>query len=461
MSNRSRRRTVWLAAAGCVLVTVAACGTSTGTGGGTNSSQSSSQSNDSAGGNTTQGASTGGSGKTLNLTIGQALAMSGDLADFGPPLAKADKLAVQQIQAALKEIGSDSTVKLVSADTGSSPEIGVQAARTVVSKGASCIIGDIASSGTLAIARSVTIPGGILEISPSSTSDEITKLQSNGLINRTVVANMFEGRALAQIIKEKIGGPKGVTINVGSRNDAGNLSIAENFQNQWKEWGGTVGKFVTYNPGQNSYDAEAGALVEGNPAGWVIADFPETFSKFGPALARTGKWDPAKTFTSDALASPQLPDSAGKTVTNGMQGLTPGVPEGTDLSTEFSKLYQSEDPDIKMGSYVGNAFDATMLCFLSAVAAGSTNGTDMAKKIHAVSGPPGKKYTYLQLADAIKALQAGEDIDYEGVSGAVNLDEHGDPQAGTFDIYTFKDGTMSTVGQISYNPDAQGGGATG
>ena len=36
----------------------------------------------------------------------------------------------------------------------------------------------------------------------------------------------------------------------------------------------------------------------------MIIDFPDTFAKVGPALVRTGKWTPAKTFMNDVMSIP-------------------------------------------------------------------------------------------------------------------------------------------------------------
>ena len=43
-----------------------------------------------------------------------------------------------------------------------------------------------------------------------------------------------------------------------------------------------------------SFDTEAQQLIRGNPDGWVIIDFPETFEKMGPALVRAGGWAPRR-----------------------------------------------------------------------------------------------------------------------------------------------------------------------
>ena len=130
----------------------------------------------------------GGSGATLDLTIGDSVPLSGDLADFGPPGDKAAKLAVSEINKAIDAAGVDHTVNLVTEDNcgGADQQCAVQAARKMVeSDNASCIAGAWASADTIPTAESVAIPDQVLLISPASTSDEITGLEDDGLVNRT------------------------------------------------------------------------------------------------------------------------------------------------------------------------------------------------------------------------------------------------------------------------------------
>ena len=90
-----------------------------------------------------------------------------------------------------------------------------------------------------------------------------------------------------------------------------------------------------------------------------------------------------------------------------------------------------------------------MLCVLAAVAAGSSDSTAIQEQVQAVSGPPGDQYDYTQLADAIEALQAGDDIDYQGVSGPGDLDDNGDPTLGFYETYEYDDqGKFSVTGTV-------------
>jgi len=395
----------------------------------------------------------GGGEAQLDLVIGDSLPLTGDLSDFGPPGQKASDLAVSEINKAIQQAGVEHTVKVVHEDNETSPQAAVQAARKLVdSDGASCITGAWASSDTIPTAQSVSIPDGVLQISPASTSDEITALDDDGLVNRTSPPDSFQGPTLANTMDAALGGANGKTVNIGARNDSYGTGLAGTFGDAWKELGGSVGQEVIYDPEQPSYDSEAGQITSGNPDAIVIIDFPETFVKVGPALQRTGNWDPSKGWFTDGLASGDVPDSVDAQVIDGMRGTAPGSPDKGEASTAFDDLYTSSDPrDVDRQTFDTQNFDATILCYLAAVAAGSTDGKDMADQIVDVSAPPGAPYTWEQLPEAIKALQNGDDIDYQGASGQIDLDDAGDATAGVYDIYTFKGATL-TLDEIGETP---------
>ena len=149
---------------------------------------------------------------------------------------------------------------------------------------------------------------------------DITKLDDSGLVFRTPPSDALQGKVLAQVISDAIGADK--TVNIGARNDPYGNALAGVFEEAWKAGGGTIGAKVVYNPAAASLDSEAGKLAAGNPDAWVVIDFPDSWQKMGPALARTGKWSPAKTWTVDGLKSNDLPEKAGVKVTEGMQGLS-------------------------------------------------------------------------------------------------------------------------------------------
>jgi branched-chain amino acid transport system substrate-binding protein len=393
----------------------------------------------------------GGSEETLDLVIGDSLPLSGDLADFGPPGEKAADLAVEEINAAIEEAGVDHTVEIVHEDNGggADQQAAVQAARKLVeSDGASCIAGAWASADTIPTSESVAIPEEVLLISPASTSDEITGLEDDGLINRTAPPDSFQGPTLANYVDQELGGAEGKTVNVGVRNDAYGTGLGDTFSAGWEDLGGEIGERVDYDTKLPNYDSEADQITSGNPDAIVIVDFPETYNKVGPALVRAG-FDPETTFVTDGLISGDLAEGAGADAVNGLRGTAPGTPDEDDATVAFDELYTSSPPnDVDRMTFDAQNFDAVMLCYLAAVAAGSTEGADMAETVQDVSSGPGDQYTWEELPAAIEALQNGDDIDYEGASGSIDMDENGDATAGVYDIYEFKNGAPGAVDEV-------------
>ena len=402
--------------------------------------------------------SDGGGGETsLELTVGDSVPLSGDLADFGPPGDKAAQIAVDEINKAIGEAGVDHTVNLVTEDNcgGADQQCAVQAARKMVeSDGASCIAGAWASADTLPTAESVAIPEQVLLISPASTSDEITGLDDDGLVNRTSPPDSFQGPTLSKYLVEKaLGGAQNATVNIGARNDAYGTGLADTFSEAWEAAGGQVGEEVVYDIKLPNYDTEAEKIVSGNPDGIVIVDFPETFNKVGPALVRAG-FDPTIGFVTDGLISSDLAESAGEDAVNGVRGTAPGVPDDEESAKAFDDLWNksSIEPNVDRQTFDAQNFDAVVLCYLAAVAAGSTEGADMAEQVQSISAPPGDTFTWEDLPAAIEALQNGDDIDYQGASGPIDMDENGDATSGVYDVYEFKNGVPETIDEVEVTP---------
>jgi ABC-type branched-subunit amino acid transport system substrate-binding protein len=391
----------------------------------------------------------GGGEAQLDLVIGDSIPLTGDLSPFGPPGQKAAEMAIGQINAAIQQTGVEHTVSIVHEDNETSPQAAVQAARKLVqSDGATCLAGAWASTDSLPTAQSVTIPEGVLQISPASTSTELTPVEDDGLLNRVPPADNLQGPVLAQVMAEEVGGAEGKTINIGARNDSYGESFVEALTQGFEALGGTVGEAVLYDPEQPSYNSEAQQIVSGNPDAIAIIDFPETFEKVGPALERTGGWDPNKAFITDGLASGDLIEALDPLM-NGFRGTAPGSPEAGAASEAFDQLYQQSEPrNVDRNTFDSQNFDAVILCYLAAVAAGSTDGKEMADQLQAITGPGGTKYTWEQLPEAVEALQNGEDIDYVGAAGEIDLDENGDPEQGVYDVYRIENADFSPIRQV-------------
>jgi ABC-type branched-subunit amino acid transport system substrate-binding protein len=395
------------------------------------------------------GSQRAGGRKPLRLTIGDIVSLSGQQEPFGLPGKKAADLAVEEIKRAIVEAKADHRITIKHENDRSDQQGALDRATSLVRSGATCITGPWSTGSLVQTATVLTIPKKVLEISPAASGDGLVHLQESGYVKRTVTPDRLQGPALAQVMDTELHGAKGKTVNIGAFRNIYGKTGAASLAAAWKKLGGKVGATVVYEANLPTYEKQARQLTAGKPDAWVFFDFLDTYIKIAPELARTHLWKADRTFVGDALAVATLPSSAGRDVTEGVRGVAPGAPDTTPLGRAFDKLYSSAPGPKYRQNFDAQNFDAVVLCYLSAVAAGSTRGRDMAEWVAKVSAPPGQKYTWLQLPEAIRALQNGDDIDYQGASGPIDMNARGSPTAGTYDLFRFRKSLLELYGETN------------
>lgn len=377
-------------------------------------------------------------GCSFTLRIGDVLPFTGSLSAFGGNMDKAVRLAINLQNTALKKAGLSKRIKVVlvdSQDGQSQASASVEAAKKEVGEHVDVIIGEMASGATIPMAQSVTIPNHVVLISPTASAPQLVQLKGGrGWVWRAYPSDNLQGRVLAEAALQKFG--KGATVNVGARNDAFGTALEQLFVAQWKALGGKVGVDISWNPDQPTFDTEAGQLVGGNPAGWVIIDFPETFLKFAPALIRTGKWDPTKTLMTEALKDGPTLDKIGQPVLglSGTAASAAGGPAGDAFHALWNKDVKGAQP---YTGFEGTAFDAANMAFLAALRGCSAAPAKLKNYLVSVSGPPGPKVTFQQMGTAIKLLLAHKDINYEGAFSPVDFAPDGDISSAVYEIWRY------------------------
>jgi branched-chain amino acid transport system substrate-binding protein len=402
----------------------------------------------------------------LNLVIGNSLPLRGDSSELGSSGEKASKLALARIKAAIGEADADHTVTTVQQDQGADTDEAVGAAKALVNDDhATCLTGPWTPDALLETAKVVAIPSKVLEISPISAGKDVTELNDHDLVDSTALPESVEGDAISKAIERELGGVQGNTVNVAASNDTYGDSLAQNFIEAWQGQDGTVGGQVVLAPpplsssstsgstttsGTSAYSAQASQVTSGSPDAILLIDDPAGFAQLAPALSSAFGWNPATAWGSDQLVSPGLPEQVGADVMAEMRALAPGSPQGEGPTTAFVHEFKSAQPkSVKLAPFAAQEFDATVLCYLAAVAAGSTDGQKMADKLIDITAPGGEVFTWQQLPEAIKALEDGKDIDYTGASGPIDMDVHGNPTDGVFDIYRYtSDGGLEVAGEV-------------
>jgi len=383
--------------------------------------------------------------KPFQLKIGNIMPLTGDLSAFGPSLDAAARLGAQLVNQALKgdHLNSKFSVQIVDTqDDQSKIPPAVEAAQKLASENVNVIIGTLSSGSTIAVAQSVAIPKNIVEITPTSSSPAITALKDNNLVFQMGPNDNFQARELAATIAKQIGSH--ALLNIGWRNDDYGNGAAALFKTLWKKQGGKIGVTESWDPNAPSFDSIAQKLVGGNPTAYMIFDFPQTFQKLGPALVRTGKWSPKKTFVSAEFRDANALAAIGAPATEGLRGVA--ASNGTTpLQNAFTAYFKRMEPGKPATGYESFAFDSVILASLAALQADSPSGATFAKDIEAVSNGPGKTFTYQHIAAAIKAIEAGTKIDFDGVSSPLDLSPQGAPNAERYDVWTYTGGQIKVL----------------
>jgi ABC-type branched-subunit amino acid transport system substrate-binding protein len=357
------------------------------------------------------------------LTIGTLLPQTGSLAFLGPPEFAGVHLAIKEINAAGGVLGKQ--VANIDTDSGdTSTQIASQSVNKLLTSKADVIIGAASSSVSLSVIDQIT-GAGVVQISPANTSDAFTTYNDKGLYFRTAPPDVLQGRVLGNLIVQDGNAKVGLLV----LQDSYGTGLAKNAKAAIESGGGQVVAEEVYDPKAADYSAEVGKIKAANPDAIVMIGFDET-KKIVPKLVEAGLTSKTKKwyFVDGNLAN------YGKEFPNGTFDTAKGTLPGAKSPEEFQAKLKEVDPALKDYSYAPESYDATILSALAAIAAKSDAPGEIAKQLGPVSEGGTKCTTFKQCADL---LNAGTDIDYDGISGPVEFNEAGDPAEATIGIYQY------------------------
>ncbi|WP_246142687.1 ABC transporter substrate-binding protein [Nocardioides rubriscoriae] len=107
---------------------------------------------------------------------------------------------------------------------------------------------------------------------------------------------------------------------------------------------------------------------------------------------------------------------------------------GAELGDDFKQRLLSVNKKLKDFTYGPESYDATIVAALAAIAADNDSGTAVGSKMQEVTAGGEKCTEFKACADL---LAAGTDIDYDGVSGPIDLNSTGSPSAATIGIFQY------------------------
>ena len=371
------------------------------------------------------------------IKIGTLIDATGDLAVFGPPIVLATDLAALLINEAGGIDGRP--IEMVHRDSGTSPQIGTDAASALVNvDGVEAIVGSLSSGVSLAIAESVTIPNGAVLVSPASTSPALTNLDDNDLVFRTTVSDALQGVILANAASQ-LGYDNVATLYI---NNAYGEGLSTVFSETFESIGGTVSAQVPIEGGQASYASELRQASQGGATVLIAMSYPETAGVY-LREAVEGQFFEEFMFV-DGTKNQEMFDGLGVENFEGNYGTAPGAP-GTPTQETFKELYASKLDGDPSSIFISEAFDAAAILALAIAEAGSEDGADIAAAMRKVANAPGEKVGPGDLGRALQLISQGQDIDYVGAAGEQEFDANGDV-LNTIEVWKIEGGQITSTG---------------
>jgi branched-chain amino acid transport system substrate-binding protein len=213
------------------------------------------------------------------------------------------------------------------------------------------------------------------------------------------------------------------------------IGLGDAFPEAFARVGGQVTGKVVYNANQSSYRSEIQQALGGKPDvilfGGYTPDGIQIFKEWFQ-LGLGGTWmGPGFAFDQKFVQGIGPQAAEGIIVVEGAPNLASSAYKNAD------RLYRGATGQ-EADFFAAMAYDHLMAVSLAILAAkGDSSGEAIKTHLRKVTNPPGK--TVGTWAEAVPLLRAGEKINYEGASSALDFDEHGDVET-DFGIYRIRGG---------------------
>ncbi|MGW8195650.1 MAG: branched-chain amino acid ABC transporter substrate-binding protein [Desulforhopalus sp.] len=344
------------------------------------------------------------------IKFGVAGPHSGDLASYGLPSVNAAKLVVDKVNANGGINGKK--VELLIEDDVCKPEISTNTATKLVSDKVDVVLGHICSGATIA-AMPIYKDAGVLVMSPSATSDELTLSGDYPNFFRTIAPNSAQSPAMVDFAINKLGLAKIAIIH--DKGDYGK-PLAEGAKKYIEEKGdGEVVLFEGITPGAMDYSAIVQKIKQSGADVVIFGGYHPEASKIVTIMKK--KRLKTKFVSDDGVKDDTFIKVAGEAA-EGVYAAGPQDNSSNPLAIQAKDEHKAafgKDP----GAFFEGAYAAAVVMLNAIEQAGSTKLEDLKKVLHTekVDTPVGK----------------------------INFDENGDAIGVGFSMYVVQDGSYVVV----------------
>jgi len=347
---------------------------------------------------------------------------------LGPAVDAGVALAVADIAEAGGILGHDVEVDTVTYSGDDVDEV----ATGIVEDGVGLLVGPTTTphaAATLAIVGGAGIP----QCSGSVTEPGFPARTDAGTFYRTIAPDDAEAPALARTVAAD--GHTDAVI-VARADDYGRL-VGDALVGALDGEGVTSGPVLTYDvdPTPEELDALADEVVARSPGAVVVVGFSEGAGLVAGLLDRAV---PASSlYATEGAYSAAYPAAVGDDPSR-VDGMTVVGPVGEQ---GFVRRVEG-DTDGRV-LYAATTYDCLIVAALAAEAAGTTDPAEIAAAVPEVTRDGARCTTF---GECRTLLADGEDIDYDGASGPLDLDDDGDVTVARYTVARFEGGTPRITG---------------
>lgn len=376
-----------------------------------------------------------------------------DASDTQSDIAKAN-MAAKEINEAggLLIEGKAYELRIVAEDHGGNAEGGISAVERMAERGITAMVGPPWSSIALGDepdgsdgAALAAVQANILTVSSSATSPLLTTLDDDDLVWRTVPSDSLQAIVAARYLLEEKGVARAAVL---FRDEAWGQGLSSAFSAAFEAGGGEIVSSVSYDVSgeeiddvqRHNFSSELAAIFQELPDVVVLMNFDEVW-QISNRIAQGGYLDeygdtPPLFFGTDATFTVDLLSNGNPEVLRNMEGTSPLADKGGDDFQSFASSFAASD----LGEPEG--FDATrydaVYCIALAMQSAQSVDAQVVKghmRLIANANDGDREIHVAEWREAREALLNGEGINYEGASGPIEFDQHGDPASAFFVLY--------------------------
>lgn len=219
-------------------------------------------------------------------------------------------------------------------------------------------------------------------------------------------------------------------------------AVADDF----KALGGDPGIPLSFQPDAATYQGLIRDALATQPQAIVLVGYPATAAHIMQEYLVIGS--AVRWYFAPTLQSQGFLDNVPHSLVEGAVGVAPGL--SATAARAFSDLFQQRfSGDVPLtGAYY--YYDSMALLLLAVAAAEHTAGTapsyrEICDQIPRVAGPGGEAIPWDQLDRGIALARSGGSVNYEGLTGSVELDDTGEGKAALVDLWTIREGRIETL----------------